>query len=186
MAERYAKSAFRAEIPCPVVAILLPGNTDSSGRPVLERSMFTDLLQALNEVKTGYHKSSGGRAQTIASRVKVVYMKISNLSHGIRPSTEVPPDAFRARIGRDTAISDLIKTLRRGHNSISFDFGGTSWSAEFAAFINTRTRTCSYTCMPLRWMEARCSARALLALALVVQQPLLSLPFPARIENRIK
>ena len=108
--------------------------------------MFTDLLQPLNEVKT-YHKSSGGRVQTIrsGSGIKVVYMKLSNLSRGIRPSSElVHPDAFRARVGRDTTISDLVKTLQRAQraqNWISFDFGGTSLNAEIhvSAFTNADT-----------------------------------------------
>jgi hypothetical protein len=210
MTERYAKAAFRAEISCPVVSILLQGKTDSSGRHVLKRSMFADLLQSMNEVKvhvanprrlsglnwknTGRMKPPKGRELTnsnlaealknkseilqwrnkclfteeewdsfgigelrsgdfmkagncyykplgldLPSRVKVVYMKISNTSRGIRPCpSEVPCDAFRARIGRDTTISDLVKTLRnqRDHNGICFDFGGTS-SPETHSHANT-------------------------------------------------
>ena len=76
--------------------------------------------------------------QPISSRVKVVYMKFSNVSRGVRPfDNKVPRSAFRTRIGRDTTISDLVEALRnqRNHDFISFDFGGVFCANEYCANV---------------------------------------------------
>ena len=63
---------------------------------------------------------------TFGSQVKVVHLKLSAMSRGLRP-LGIPDQAYRVRVGVDTSIADLVCALsaQTTYSCICFDFGGT-------------------------------------------------------------